>query len=66
MSSETQESAQTCPTDNHGFMTDGVLTNGMMTGVLLDGTKVGNFRMTQVLIVPGDLFIKYLEQFFKA
>ena len=56
-SSETRESAQTWPTDNscHGFMMDGmvtngttagVLTNGMMTGVLLDGTEVGNKRMT--------------------
>ena len=53
-SSETQESAQTCPADtswNNGWsLTNetmaGVLMNGMMTGVLLDGTKVGNKRMT--------------------
>ena len=54
-SSETQESAQTCPTDIHGFMMDGVFTigtmagelmNGMMTGVLSDGTKIGNKRLT--------------------
>ena len=53
-SSETQESARTCPTDtswndgwngdewNDGWSTD----DGMMTGVLYDGTKVGNKRMT--------------------
>ena len=52
-SSDTQESAQTCPTDtswNGWIVTDGtmagVLMNGMMTGVLLDGTKVGDKRMT--------------------
>ena len=48
-----QESAQTCTTDiswNDGWNGDewneGVLRNGMMTGVPLDGTKVGNKRMT--------------------
>ena len=51
ISSEFQESAQTCLTDNSkGFLTDGtmagVLINGMMTGVLLDGTKVWNKRAT--------------------
>ena len=43
------------PLTIHGFMMDGVLTNGtvagvlmkgMMCGVLLGGTKVGNKRMT--------------------
>ena len=53
-SSETQKYAQTCPTDDSwihdGWNLDesivGVLINGMMTGFLLDGTKVGNKRMT--------------------
>ena len=53
-SSDIQESAQTCPTDtfwNDGWNRDectmaAVLLNGIMTGVLLDGTKVGNKRMT--------------------
>ena len=43
------------PLTRHGFMMNGVLTNGttasvtmngMMTGVLLDGTKVGHKRVT--------------------
>ena len=45
-SSETQESAQTCPSDtswNDGWIR---VTNGTMTGILLDGTKVGIKRMT--------------------
>ena len=29
-----------------GFMIAGAMMNGMMAGVLLDGTKVGNKRMT--------------------
>ena len=63
-SSDSQESAQTCPTDTYRFhdgwnvtnetmvgvsmngMMAVVLMNEMMTGVLLDGTKVGNKRMT--------------------
>ena len=52
-SSDIQESAQTCTTDtswNDGWnwddWNDGFSMNGMMTGVLLDGTKVGNKRMT--------------------
>ena len=49
-SSETQESAPTYPTDNStrtlpGMVMTGV-QNGRMTGVLLDGTKVGIKRMT--------------------
>ena len=45
---ETQEYAQTCTTDpswNDGLM------NGMMTGVRLDGTKVGDKRMTNSFLV---------------
>ena len=38
--SETQESAYVCTT------VAGVLMNGMMTGVPLDGTKVGHKRLT--------------------
>ena len=55
-SSDTQESAQTCPIDtswvHDGWCPDewndgwSFLMNGMKTGVLLDGTKVGNKRMT--------------------
>ena len=53
-SSETQESAQTCTMDtswNDGWngtngTTAGLSISGMMTGVLSDGTKVGNRRMT--------------------
>ena len=55
-SSDTQESAQTCdvpltaPGTTVGMVTNGtmagVFMSEMMTGVLLDGTKVGNKRMT--------------------
>ena len=49
-SEASSESVQTCTTDISGTMvgivmngTAGVLMSGMMTGVLLDGTKVGHF-----------------------
>ena len=54
-SSDIQESAQTCTTGTSPGTMVGMVTNGtmagvsmseMMTGVLLDGTKLGNKRMT--------------------
>ena len=60
-SSDTQESAQTCPPDNPWIhdgwspdeWNDGVLMNRMMTGVRLDGTKVG--KRTTILKAPFHL-----------
>ena len=44
-SSETQESAQTYPTDN-SYTDTSWSSDGLTTGVRLDGTRVGNKRMT--------------------